>query len=153
MPDPKGLKVLHPFKGNQKQPGCQPDRHRAKFSVHSSPLCWGINIFYYAGPHAEFQESASLTATTCLPFKQKFSRVCIGCFPENIKRKKKSLYAMGKYIFKCISYSAIPSGLFCHLVLKYVTRRVKGLASQQILNCHFHDKPGKTCLVKRAQTH
>lgn len=88
MPDPKGLKVLHPFKGNQKQPGCQLDRHHAKFSVHSSPLCWGINIFYYAGPHAEFQESASLTATICLPFKQKFSRVCIGCLPENIKRKK-----------------------------------------------------------------
>lgn len=73
-----------------------------------------------------------LTAVTCLPLKQSSGRVCMGCLTENRKKKK---WMCWEITFSNVSVIQPfpPSGLFPHLVLENATRRVKDLASQQIL--------------------
>lgn len=137
MPDPKQLKDPHPFERSQRQPGCQPDRHHAK----SSAPVLRHEALYRAGPHAEFQESASLLLLHVYHLNRGLVEFV---WDVELKTEKKVDLLLGN-TFSNISLIQLfpPLGLFPHLVLEYATRRVKGPASQQILKLLFSWQSGE----------
>lgn len=91
MPDPKWLKVPHPCERSQKLPGCQPDRHRAKSSAPSVASGLGMKLLP-CRTSCRVSGVGFLAAVTCLPLKERSSRVRMGCLTENRKKKKSMCY-------------------------------------------------------------